>query len=47
MVSRGWDAREVSTAALEVDDRINVVFCPKKWKEADIWYGMEDLWRRL
>jgi len=37
-------------AALAVDGRIDVIACPKKWKEADIWEGArrgeKDLWSR-
>jgi len=32
----------------EIDPRINVIACPKKWKEADVWkraiQGENDLW---
>jgi hypothetical protein len=38
------------TAGHAIDPRIDVLACPKTWKEADVWqsarYGGEDLWAR-
>jgi len=48
MICRLQDPKALNKQGLSIDPRVNVVLCPKKWKEADIWvaasYGKEDLW---
>jgi len=40
----------LKTAGDAIDQRINVIACPKKWKEADVWesamHGGKHLWAR-
>lgn len=50
MVCRLWDPITLGTAGDAIDPRINIIACPKKWKEADVWknamHGGKDLWAR-
>jgi len=48
MECRERDPKAIQMAGLAIDGRIDVIACPKKWKEADIWEGArrgeKDLW---
>lgn len=48
MMCRELDPKTLRMAGLAIDGRIDVIACPKKWKEADIWEdarrGEKDLW---
>jgi hypothetical protein len=50
MVSRTQDRDRLRDAGHAIDRRMEVIACPKKWKEVDIWEsalsGGKDLWER-
>jgi len=50
MVCRDMDPMTLRTAGHAIDPRIDVLACPKKWKEVDVWQsvmdGAMDLWAR-
>jgi hypothetical protein len=50
MVCRTLSPVALGTAGRAIDPRIDVIACPKKWKEADVWesarHGADDLWAR-
>jgi len=48
-----WRTMQATTLRTEgrgIDDRMNVIACPKKWKELDVWEeggpGDRDFWDR-
>jgi hypothetical protein len=50
MVCRTLNPVALNTAGQAIDPRVNIIACPKKWKEADVWKcarcGERDLWAR-
>jgi hypothetical protein len=50
LVCRTWNPEVLGARGREIDPRISVIACPKKWKEADVWkmaiQGGNDLWAR-
>jgi len=50
LVCRTWTPEVLNARGREIDPRISVIACPKKWKEADVWetaiLGGNDLWAR-
>jgi hypothetical protein len=46
---RYQDSRVLRSKGSAIDARMNVIPCPKKWKEADVWMGVRwgtDIWQR-
>jgi hypothetical protein len=50
MVCRSQDSHALRSAGRKSDARVDVIPCPKKWKEADMWetaaWGLQDIWER-